>query len=155
MALFNRSSKSFFKKSQKKINALKAKLQSLTQKEKELESEIRDFEKERANIRRIVGRIGGKPSRKARIINVVFIILVLAVFALSIIFGGRVRFFMIEAGILLLSIKFVYFLESHMRLNHFQFWILSSLEWRLNKIDKDLKEVLKSAKEEDKMETFS
>ena len=106
--------------------------------EKELETEIESFEKEREKIRKIIGRIGGMPSGKARIINVIFIILVLAVFAMSLIWGGRIRFFMIELGILLLSLKLVYFLESHIRINHFQFWILSSLEWRMDKLDKKL-----------------
>jgi len=112
--------------------------------EKELESEIRSFEEERENIRKIVGQIGGKPSYKARVINIIFIVLILAVFAMSIVWGGKIRFFMIEVGILLLSLKLVYFLESHMRLNHFQFWILSSLEWRLDKIDKKLKDMVNS-----------
>ena len=85
------------------------------QRERELESEIRDFEKDRENIRRIIGRIGGTPSPRARWINIIFVILVLGVFGLSLVWGGRVRFFMIEAGILLLSLKLVYFLESHMK----------------------------------------
>ncbi len=46
MSFFNRSTKSFFKKSQKKINDLKKKLQSLTQKEKELEKEEKKLIKE-------------------------------------------------------------------------------------------------------------
>ncbi len=114
--------------------------------EQELESEIKSFEKERENIRRIIGRIGGMPSTKARAINIVFICLVIIVFAMSILWGGRIRFFMLEVGILLLSLKLVYFLESHMKLNHFQFWILSSVEWRLDKIDKQLRELVKSKK---------
>lgn len=122
--------------------------------EKELESEIQSFEKEREKIRGIIGKIGGMPTHKARIINIIFIILVLAVFAASIIWGGRIRFFMIELGILLLSLKLVYFLESHIRLNHFQFWILSSLEWRIDKIDKTLrgitKKIMGSEEEEEK-----
>ena len=113
------------------------------EKERELEAEIKSFEHERDKIRNIIGRIGGMPKAKARIINIIFIVLVLVVFALSLVWGGRMRFFMIEVGILLLSLKLVYFLESHMRLNHFQFWILSSLEWRLDKIDKQLRSILK------------
>ena len=120
--------------------------ESLKQKELGLEDEIRDFETERDNIRKIIGRIGGVPTPKARLVNIVFIMLVLAVFAASIVWGGRMRFFMIELGILLLSVKFVYFLESYIKLNHFQFWILSSLEWRLDQIDKRLKQLLNNEK---------
>jgi hypothetical protein len=116
------------------------------QREEELESEIRSFEKEREKVRSIIGRIGGMPSAKSRIINIIFIVLVLAVFTMSLIWENRVRFFMIEVGILLLSLKLVYFLESHMKLNHFQFWILSSLEWRMDKIEKKLTKFLKRSK---------
>ncbi|MFC1480391.1 hypothetical protein ACFL5Y_02960, partial [Candidatus Omnitrophota bacterium] len=56
---------------------------SLRRREEELEAEIRSFEKERKNIRNIVGRLGGTPSAKGRVINIIFIILVLAVFAMS------------------------------------------------------------------------
>ena len=118
------------------------------EKEQELEQEIQSFEKDRDNIRKIIGKIGGIPTNMARMVNVIFVVLVLAVFALSIVYGGKIRFFMIEVGILLLSLKLVYFLESQMRLNHFQFWILSSLEWRLDKIDKKLKEISKNEKKE-------
>jgi len=111
------------------------------QKERELEDEIRSFEKERERIRNIIGRIGGRPSTKARTINITFIILVLAVFGCSIVYGGKVRFFMIELGILLVSLKLIYFLESYIKLNHFQFWVLSSLEWRLDKIEKRIKDL--------------
>ncbi|MFH1846809.1 MAG: hypothetical protein ABH869_04555 [Candidatus Omnitrophota bacterium] len=68
---------------------------------------------------------------------------------MSILRGGRIRLIMIEIGILLLSLKLVYFLEAHTMLNHFQFWILSSLEWRLDRIDKDLRQIAqKSANKE-------
>jgi ABC-type multidrug transport system fused ATPase/permease subunit len=113
----------------------------LREKQKELEAEIRDFEKERESVRNIVGKIGGKPAFKTRLVNVIFMVLVLVVFALSILYGGKVRFFMIEVGILLLSLKLVFFLESQIRLNHFQFWILSSLEWRINKLDKRMRDL--------------
>ncbi|MBD3379701.1 MAG: hypothetical protein GF408_04480 [Candidatus Omnitrophica bacterium] len=111
------------------------------EKEKGLEEEIRSFEEERENVRKIIGRIGGVPDTRTHIINFCFAVLVISVFALSIIWGGRMRYLMIEVGILLLSLKFIYFLASHTRLNHFQFWILSSLEWRLDKIEKSLKEI--------------
>ena len=123
--------------------------QESREKEKELESEIRSFEQERENIRKIIGKIGGQPTTKGRLINLVFVILVVAVFAMSLVWGGRVRFFMIELGILLLSLKLVYFLESYIKLNHFQFWILFSLEWRLDKIDKRLREVDRKFTKED------
>jgi hypothetical protein len=117
--------------------------EGLREREQELRDEIKDFESERDNIRKIVGTIGGTPTGRARKVNIVFAVLVLAVFAMSLIWGGRVRFFMLELGILLLSIKLIFFLESFMKVNHFQFWILSSLEWRLDKVHKKLNELAK------------
>ena len=122
--------------------------ENLKEKEKGLQDEIEDFKAERDNIRKIIGGIGGAPTPKARLVNIVFITLVLIVFGLSLVWGGRIRFFMIELGILLLSVKLAYFLESYVRLNHFQFWILSSLEWRLDKIDRGLKQILNNEEEE-------
>jgi hypothetical protein len=112
------------------------------EKEKGLQDEIKDFKAERDNIRKIIGGIGGAPTPRTRLVNTIFITLVVIVFGLSLVWGGRMRFFMIEVGILLLSVKLAYFLESYIRLNHFQFWILSSLEWRLDKIDKGLKQIM-------------
>lgn len=117
--------------------------EGLREREQELRDEIKDFESERDNIRKIVGTIGGTSTGRARKVNIVFAVLVLAVFAMSLIWGGRVRFFMLELGILLLSIKLIFFLESFMKVNHFQFWILSSLEWRLDKVHKKLNELAK------------
>lgn len=118
-------------------------------KEKELEEEIKSFEQEREKIRNIMGQVGGLPSNETHMVNAIFAILVLAVFAMSIVWGGRLRYLMIEIGILLLSLKFVYFLMAHTRLNHFQFWVLSSLEWRLDKIEKVLNTVRKKVEGED------
>ena len=78
--------------------------ENLKEKEKGLQDEINDFKAERDNIRKIIGGIGGVPTPKARLVNIVFITLVLIVFGLSLVWGGRIRFFMIELGILLLSV---------------------------------------------------
>jgi archaellum component FlaC len=32
-----------------------------------------------------------------------------------------------------------------MKINHFKFWMLSSIEWRLNEINKQVKELKQSA----------
>jgi len=115
--------------------------------ERELESEIKDFEEEREKVRTIVGKIGGMPTKTTRLINIIFIGLVLFFFGVSLVSGGNVRFMMLELGILLLSIKLVYMLESNMKVSHYQFWILSSLEWRLDKIDRKLRDIASEEKE--------
>ncbi len=43
---------------------------------------------------------------------------------------------MIEAGVVLLSLKFVYLIHKQARVNHFQLWIMSSIEWQINDLSK-------------------
>ncbi len=44
----------------------------------------------------------------------------------------------VEVGLALLSIKIFYLLRNEIKVNHFQFWMLSSLEWRINDISKKI-----------------
>ena len=48
---------------------------------------------------------------------------------------------MIELATVALSVKIIYLIHCQMRINHFKFWILSSLEWRLNEIMKLIKQM--------------
>ena len=41
---------------------------------------------------------------------------------------------MIELATVALSVKIIYLIHLQMKVNHFQFWIMSSLEWRLNEL---------------------
>ena len=50
---------------------------------------------------------------------------------------------MIELATVTLSLKIIYFIHAQMRVNHFEFWILSSLEWRVNEIMKQLRHIRK------------
>lgn len=47
----------------------------------------------------------------------------------------------IEIGVLLLSIKLAIFLYNEAKVTHFQFWMLSSLEMRLNNLNKNMETV--------------
>ncbi len=111
-----------------------------------IEEEIAHFIREKERIREIIGRIGGKPTIGVRIVNIVIFILVIGCFIMSLVLHGKFVIFSIELGVLLLSIKLALFLNNQAKMNHFQFWILSSLEWRLNEIYKILKERERSNK---------
>ncbi|NOY10213.1 MAG: hypothetical protein GXP33_15375 [Spirochaetes bacterium] len=100
------------------------------------EDEIREFLKERDRIRGVVGRIGGKPTKGEKAANIIFIILVVAAFIMALLFEGFPRLVSMEIGILFVSLKIAYFLSNEAKVNHFEFWILSSLEWRLNDVIK-------------------
>ena len=116
--------------------------------EHELESEIRDYLKEKDRIRDILGKIGGKPGQREKAVNIVFIALVGITFASAII-SEAVREISLEVAILLVSVKLIYVLSQNAKINHFQFWMLSTLEWRLNEMAKDLSSLEKSVGKKD------
>ena len=113
----------------------------------DLRKELEHFQKEKERVRAIVGKIGGVPKTQAKIINAVFIIVILVSLVVSIVGGEKWRLLMIEIATVALSIKIIYLIHSQMRVAHFEFWILSSLEWRINEIMKQLR-ALRNDKDE-------
>ena len=101
---------------------------------KSLEEEMEEFKKQRENVRHIVGKIGGKPTFIKKLFNILFVVLVVICFGLSLIAKGRTKILLLELIVLLVSAKFVYFLFLQSKVIHFQFWILSSIEWRINEM---------------------
>lgn len=75
-----------------------------------------------------------------------FITLVLASFIGSIMLSGIWKTLAIDFAILLISLKISYMLYSASKVSHFQFWILSSIEWRINQMEKELRDIQKSLK---------
>ena len=110
------------------------------EKEYTLAEEIKQFKREKERIRSIVGRIGGVPSTRQRMFNVLFGVVIAACFTVSIVTQGRLVLPMIEIGVILISLKIMYLLHTFSRQVHFMFWVLSSIEWRLNEMDKRVKE---------------
>ncbi|TDT67368.1 hypothetical protein EV215_2046 [Hypnocyclicus thermotrophus] len=110
----------------------------------ELEKEVKDFRKEKERVRKIIGQIGGKRNlQNDKYINILFLIIVLIVFILGGIFHTIPITLSLEIGVFLVSLKVAYMINSQEKVNHFQFWILTSLEFRLNEISKNLKKVEK------------
>ena len=105
----------------------------------DLKQEIERFKQEQERVRAIVGKIGGVPTSHAKIFNIIFIILVLVILAISLISGGTLRLAMVELAVAALSVKFIYLIHNQGRVNHFQLWILSSIEWRLNELCKEIR----------------
>ncbi|MDN5304280.1 MAG: hypothetical protein PWP46_1162 [Fusobacteriaceae bacterium] len=110
----------------------------------ELEKEVEEFRKEKERVRKIVGQIGGKRNlQNDKYINILFLIIVLIVFILGGIFHTIPITLSLEIGVLLVSLKVAYMINSQEKVNHFQFWILTSLEFRLNEVSKNLKKLEK------------
>jgi len=109
----------------------------------DLKRELEHFEKEKERIRAIVGQIGGAPKSQVKLVNALFIVVLLVTVAISIVADEKWRLIMIELATVTLSIKIIYLIHAQMRVAHFEFWILSSLEWRINEIMKQLRQLKK------------
>ncbi len=115
-----------------------------------LQQELEQFRKEKEKIRQLVGMIGGKNlAQRDRIINIAFIVLISVVFLLDIIRHLAAvpiplpPLLLVDLGVLLISIKIIWMIHKQSKVEHFQFWILSAMEWRLNEIIKEIKELHK------------
>lgn len=100
----------------------------------DLKRELEHFQQERERVRTIVGKIGGMPKFQTKLINAIFIVIVAASVAISITGGHELRLLMIETVMVTLSAKIIYMIHFQLRVNHFQFWMLSSIEWRINEM---------------------
>ncbi len=102
--------------------------------------ELEEFKKERERLRRIIGGIGGvQQSKKDSIVNIVF----LAIMVLLLIQGLTVGMFdtllSLEIGMFLVSFKIIYMIHQNAKVNHFEFWVLNSIDFRLNTMERELK----------------
>ena len=110
----------------------------------DLRHELEQFQKEKDRVRAIVGKIGGVPKFRTKLINIIFILVIVVSVIGSIIGGERLRLLMIELATVTLSMKIIYMIHYQMRVNHFKFWILSSIEWRINEMAKQIKQLKES-----------
>lgn len=124
-----------------------------------LQEELAQFQHEKDQIRNIIGAIGGEGStRRDKLINIFFIILIAILFLLDTLrhlFGIEIPLpplFSIEIGLLLVSIKIIWMIHKQMKIEHFQFWILNSIEFRINDISKRLITVERSIQPPEKDE---
>lgn len=113
-----------------------------------LEEELEQFKSEKEKIRSLVGQIGGKDQRRIdALVNTVFftgitglflVDLARHVFHLSIPFPTMLS---LELGILMVSLKIIWMMHKQAKVEHFQFWILNSIEFRLNDIAKRMRNI--------------
>jgi len=68
-----------------------------------------------------------------------FIGLILVCCAASIISEGVWRILSLEFAIAIVSVKIIYLMYNQARVNHFQLWVSTSIEWRLNELTKVVK----------------
>lgn len=124
----------------------------MEQKQKDLENEISDlksmlenFEKEKERVRQIIGKIGGVPSFNTKLINVVFVVVIIVAGIISIFSDEKMRLLMIEITTVMLSVKIIYMIHIQTQVNHFKFWILSAIEWRISEMMNEIKQIKESS----------
>lgn len=103
----------------------------------DLLQEIEEFEREREQLKEVLGRIGGRTfSKRDNWINIAFLLIILILFVLELTTHFLPRLISLELGVLLVSIKIVFMIHSQQKVNHFEFWILNSIEYRMNDMSK-------------------
>ena len=115
-----------------------------TRMEKELSRELEEFKKEKERVKQILGNLGGSRSvHREKLINVTFLVIVLTFFLLEVTTHFLPPFVSLEVGLLFLSIKIIWMMNNAHKVSHFQFWILNSIEYRVNQIDKKVRDLEK------------
>ncbi|MGC9311824.1 MAG: hypothetical protein ACP5IA_03955 [Sediminispirochaetaceae bacterium] len=126
-------------------------IQDLEEKKEDILREIEEYNRERDQIKNMLGRIGGeKYSKTDMIINIVFLSAIIALFTLELTTHFLPTFISIEVSVLLVSVKIVWMIHSQHKFNHFQFWILNSLEFRMNNMYSRLKKIERMLAQEEK-----
>lgn len=114
----------------------------------DLKTELEQFQQGKERVRKIIGQIGGVPKFRTKFMNVLFVVVLVASVVISIFSGENLRLLMIEVATVALSLKIIYLIHCQMKVNHFKFWILSSIEWRLTEMKKQLTQLIQKSKED-------
>jgi hypothetical protein len=114
-----------------------------------LRQELEHYAREKERVRRIIGMIGGSSTKnRDRLVNILFLVLVVALFAFDIVrpftglaLHGIPPYISMEVALLLVSLKIIWMIHRQTKVDHFQFWILNSIEYQINAISKRLKDL--------------
>lgn len=113
-----------------------------------LQAELEQFKKEKETIRQLVGQIGGAGSRRRDlIVNIIFVVLMVALLVFDVmrhflhIDVPLPPLFSLQMGVLLVSVKIIWMIHMQVKVGHFQFWILNSIEYRINDVSNRLKKL--------------
>jgi hypothetical protein len=115
-----------------------------------LKQELESYRNEKEKIRDLIGSIGGaQTSPWERALTIAFTGAVMVLFALDVLRHilhmdvPMPPLFSVEVGVLLVSVKIIWMIHRQTKVEHFQFWILNSIEFRLNAVSKDVQNLLR------------
>ncbi|MDD5092063.1 MAG: hypothetical protein PHQ23_14245 [Candidatus Wallbacteria bacterium] len=113
-----------------------------------LVEELEEYRREKDNIRKVLGSIGGSLTGwRETLFNYVFVGIMFWLFMMDIyrhfntVDHKLPGFFSLQLGVFLVSIKVIWMIHLQTKIAHFQFWILNSIEFRLNSISKIINEI--------------
>ena len=113
----------------------------------QLREEFNEFLKDKEEIREIIGKIGGSNNSQYKIMSTLFFAIVLILLVTGV-FLGEIS---LTTTLLLIGIlgtfKIIWMLQQGSKSMHFQFWILNSLETRMNDIDNRQRKIEKLLQE--------
>lgn len=111
--------------------------------------ELEAFQKEKEKIQKIIGKIGGKNDTQNKRVNFLLISMIVVLLFM----GGVLRKISLEVSIyfaILLGIaKIIWLIYEMKKTNHFQYWILNSIEVRVNEMNVKLRNIEKKLKEQE------
>ena len=113
----------------------------------DLKEELEKFKLEKERVRAIVGKIGGIPAVQTKIINIIFTVSIVVFLLISVVAGEKYRPVMLELTIVALSAKIVFLIHLQSKVNHFQLWVMSAIEWRMNEMMKIVKSLAKERRQ--------
>jgi hypothetical protein len=114
-----------------------------------LRAELHHYRAEKEKIRDVIGQIGGKDTkRRHMIINTVFLVVVVVLFLFDLfrhLLELEIKFLptslLLEVAVLLVSVKIIWMIHRQAKVDHFQFWILNSIEFQLNMISRRMNQL--------------
>ncbi len=122
-------------------------LEDLQTRREDLLRDIEEYNREREQIKATLGNIGGEKYKKTdKIMNIFFLSLIILLFVVELSTELIPTFVSIEISVLLVSIKIVWMIHSQHKFNHFQFWVLNSIEFRMTQMDTRLRKMDKVVK---------
>lgn len=116
-------------------------------KDEQLRHDLEEFQKEKERIRNIVGEIGGTHNKQHKAVSLIFVILIGILLLWGVVLKKISLFLTLEIVIALGVFKLIWMFYEAQRASHFQFWILNSLEFRVNDIDKRVRRMEKMLRE--------
>ena len=111
--------------------------------EEQLREELHEFQKEKERIRTIVGQVGGAGNTQHKVVNLLLILIIAALLVMGGVFNKVTPTIALQVAILLGIFQLIWMFYESQRASHFQFWILNSLEFRINEIHKRVKKIEK------------